>query len=308
MRLVVHIGSHKTGSTSIQEYCRSAPPALREAGILYPADCAPGTPGQHSGIKTLAMQDDPAPLQAVFAAAAAAAREAGAHTVLLSGEDLCVLGPGLAHRVQVAALRHFADTRIVLLLRNKRDYLYSAYKHHLLHAPALGEEAFVRGQVFSPRRCVGAWRQLKGAEVQVLSFDALRADLLGGFFRAVFGLGLQARLVANRSLDYLALLGINALLKPGGGALDRAALAAVLQARSLRPRHPALPVEDVIADGLTSRFPDEDWLVPDVDFAPALLERHAMAAGDPPDIAALAGDMATFYGAMQAHFRGRQGK
>lgn len=295
----MHIGSHKAGSTSIQEFCRASPDRLREAGIHYPPGGLHRHHGQHSALKDLVQEDRMAELDAFLRGAVAAAQAQGCGTVLLSGEDLCALGPGLAHRFHRAASAVFAAIEIVLLLRNKRDYFYSSYKHHLLHGASTGEEAFVAGQAFSPRRTIAAWRQLKGVQLRVLGFDALKADLLGGFFGAVFGIKVDARLVANRSLDYLALQAVNALAKPGGGAVDRGALAVVLQARARHPRPAALPVEDVIADGLTRRFDDADWVVDEV---PGLLERHAMARGA-PDAAALCAEMAALYSALQTYFQ-----
>ena len=36
MRIVLHIGLEKTGSTAIQRYCALNPAALAKAGALYP--------------------------------------------------------------------------------------------------------------------------------------------------------------------------------------------------------------------------------------------------------------------------------
>jgi hypothetical protein len=180
----MHIGSHKAGSTSIQEYCQGGPAALREAGIHYPLGGLPRHAGQHSALKDLVIQDRMGEVAAFLEAAAAAARAQGAGVVLLSGEGLCVFGPGLAHRFQGMAAGVFSQTEIVLL----------------------------------------------------------RAGL---------------------------------------------------------PPAVALPVEDVIADGLTRRFDDADWVVPEV---PGLLERHAMARPELADSAALCAAMAALYAGLQAHF------
>jgi hypothetical protein len=304
VRLVVHIGSHKAGSTSIQEYCRANQERLHAGGIHYPTGAFPRYPGQHSELNGLVQQDRMDEVRGFLAAAAQAARAQGAGTVFLSGEDLCTLGPGLAHRFQVAAATAFARTEVVLVLRNKRDYLYSSYKHLLLHGGVTGEHDFVARQVFSPRRAVAAWRQLPDVEVQVLPFDAMKRDLLGEFFRRIFGLEVRARIEANRSLDYLTLQAVNALLKPAeGGPIDAAALALVLRIRARHPAPAALPVEDVIADTLDRRFADEEWDIPGVDFAPSLLERRQMAGVADP--VALSAEMAELYSALQTYFAGK---
>lgn len=305
MELVVHIGSHKAGSTSIQSFCASQPAVLRAAGIHYPLGAFAENPGQHSSLKDLMIQGRLDEVRAFLAGAAQAARAEGAGTVFLSGEDLCSFGPGLAHLFQLQAAPVFRKTRVVLLLRNKRDYLYSSYKHYLLHGGTSSEHDFVTRQVFSPRRTVAAWRQIKGMGVQVLAFDAIKRDLLGSFFRSVFDLPVQAQIVANRSLDYLTLQAVNALLKPaGGGHTDRAALAELYRLSELHPPLPPLPVEDVVADGIDARFPNEDWEVPELDFVPALLERRVMA-GQPVDPAAACARMAAMYSALQTYCNAR---
>lgn len=298
----MHIGSHKAGSTSIQEFCRRNPGTLTAAGIHYPAGAFPRYPAQHSELKDLVQHDRMVEVRDFFAKASAAATAQGAGTVFLSGEDLCALGPGLAHRLHVAAAATFADIAVVLVLRNKRDYLYSSFKHHLLHGQVTAEHDFVTRQMFSPRRTVDAWRGLKGVAVDVLSFDAMRGDFLAAFFRAVFGMAVQSPIRANLSLDYLTLQMLNALAKrPGEGGVDPALLRMVLQAIARHKEPAPLPVEDVIADNLDRCYPDADWQVPGLDFAATLLARRQMAGVD-RDAAADAARMSELCAVLQTYF------
>ena len=298
----MHIGSHKAGSTSIQEFCRRNPETLAASGIHYPAGAFPRYPAQHSELKDLVQHDRMAEVRDFFAKARAAAEAQGAGTVFLSGEDLCALGPGLAHRLQAAAAGVFAGTTVVLLLRNKRDYLYSSFKHHLLHGQVTGEHDFVSRQMFSPRRTVEAWRGLKGVAVEVLSFDAMRGDLLPAFFRAVFGMTVESPIRANLSLDYLTLQMLNAMAKrPGLGGVEPALLRPVLQVIGRHKAPAALPVEDVIADNLNRCYPDADWEVPGLDFTAALLARRQMAGGT-LDATADAARMSELYAALGTYF------
>jgi hypothetical protein len=298
----MHIGSHKAGSTSIQEFCRRNPETLAAAGIHYPADAFPRYPAQHSELKGLVQHDRMAEVREFFAKATAAATAQGAGTVFLSGEDLCALGPGLAHRLQMAAAGAFASTTVVLLLRNKRDYLYSSYKHHLLHGPATAEHDFVARQMFSPRRTVEAWRGIKGVAVEVLSFDAMGGDFLAEFFRTALGLAVESPIRVNRSLDYLTLQTLNAMAKrPGEAGVDPALLRLVLQAVARQPTPVPLPIEDVIADNLTRCYPDEDWQVPGLDFTAALLARRQIAGAN-PDPAADAARLSELSAVLQTYF------
>ncbi len=297
----MHIGSHKAGSTSIQEFCRRNPEKLAAAGIHYPAGAFPRYPAQHSELKDLVQHDRMAEVRDFFARVSAAAEAQGAGTVFLSGEDLCALGPGLAHRLHVAAAS-FASISVVLLLRNKRDYLYSSFKHHLLHGRVTGEHDFVSRQMFSPRRTVEAWRGLKGVAVEVLPFDAMRGDFLPTFFRTVFGMTVESPIRANLSLDYLTLQMLNAMAKrPGEGGVEPALLRLVLQVIGRHKAPAALPVEDVIADNLNGCYPDADWEVPGLDFTAALLARRQMAGAN-PDAAADAARMSELYAVLQTYF------
>jgi hypothetical protein len=305
----MHIGSHKAGSTSIQEFCRRHPEQLAAGGVHYPAGAFPRFPAQHSELKDLVQHDRMAEVGGFFAKAVAAAAAQGAETVFLSGEDLCALGPGLAHRLQVAAAAAFSSTTVVLVLRNKRDYLYSSFKHHLLYGRVTGEHDFVARQMFSPRRTVEAWRGLKGVAVQVLSFDAMRKDFLAGFFRAALDLAVESPIRANFSLDYMTLQMLNAMAKrPGEGGVDAALLRLVLQAIARHKAPAPLPVEDVIADNLDRCYANEDWDVPGLDFTAALLARRQMAragvdtaADASADASADAGRMSDLYSVLQTY-------
>ena len=57
MKLVVHIGSHKAGSTSIQDYCFLHQDRLLNHGIYYPTGFFEKYPRQHSELRELVMQD-----------------------------------------------------------------------------------------------------------------------------------------------------------------------------------------------------------------------------------------------------------
>ena len=41
MRLVLHIGLEKTGTTSFQAFCAEHRPALAQSGVLYPVNPLP---------------------------------------------------------------------------------------------------------------------------------------------------------------------------------------------------------------------------------------------------------------------------
>ncbi|MDE1916682.1 MAG: hypothetical protein KGJ57_14285 [Sphingomonadales bacterium] len=81
MKLLVHIGLHKTGSTYVQHLLNNHHAALAGAGLWY--DPQPHYPAHHAAAWRLLIGDG-APLAAMVLAA----RRAGCHTVILSSEDL----------------------------------------------------------------------------------------------------------------------------------------------------------------------------------------------------------------------------
>lgn len=82
MKLLVHIGLHKTGSTWLQQMLLDNRVALARAGFWY-ADTTNGYPAHHPAADVLLVGDG-APLAEMVLDA----RRAGCHTVILSSENL----------------------------------------------------------------------------------------------------------------------------------------------------------------------------------------------------------------------------
>lgn len=80
MRLIVHLGFHKTASTHLQALMNGNSAALAERGVWY----EPRRFAAHHDIANALLIGDAAPLAAMLANA----RGAGAHTAILSSENL----------------------------------------------------------------------------------------------------------------------------------------------------------------------------------------------------------------------------
>jgi hypothetical protein len=127
--LVIHAGTHKTATTTIQETLAANRERLAACGLVYPAI------GQAAGHHLLvsewldhlaAYRDGRSPEE--HWRALAAEHAAGPDTVLLSSEEFARKGP---QHVDLAALRAraapFARCRIVYVLRNQVAYIQSLY-------------------------------------------------------------------------------------------------------------------------------------------------------------------------------------
>ncbi|GAA6189539.1 cellulase family glycosylhydrolase [Litorivita sp. NS0012-18] len=118
-RLFVHIGTHKTGTTSIQYALARADVALARQGVFYPPLYAnPNNPGHHFMVLEPSAEAA-APHRALIQAIDASP----ADTVIVSTELLSVIDPA-----QIAALADRYETTVVCLLRRQDDYIESMYR------------------------------------------------------------------------------------------------------------------------------------------------------------------------------------
>jgi hypothetical protein len=299
----MHIGSHKAGSTSIQEFCYTSTEFLRNSGIYYPNNLFKNYPQQHSELRGLVAQDQGDRIANILVECIKRASEVNSHTVFLSGEDLSALGPALAHRLYVLAEKLFSDIEIVLIVRNKRDYLYSSYKHHLLYVGATGEYNFVARQKFSPKETALSWSNFDRLSLKVLSFEAIKTDLLGNFFAQIFGIKVHEKIASNQSLDYVTLQIINTICKN----LSPKIMNEVMKIEQRYKGNFKLPIEDVIADNLNGCYPDEDWEIPGYDFGRSLIERRVIAS-EPCDYGALCEKIEILAGAIKSFCLNKNGQ
>ncbi|MEZ0244655.1 MAG: hypothetical protein ACAH11_14870 [Sphingomonas sp.] len=93
MRLIVHMGFHKTASTHLQDLMNRNSARLAERGVWYQPE--PGYPAHHGTANPL-LAGDTAPFEAMIDGALAS----GCHTMILSSENL----ESLVFNAQIAAL------------------------------------------------------------------------------------------------------------------------------------------------------------------------------------------------------------
>lgn len=134
-RLVLHIGMHKTGSTSLQRFFVRNRPLLRLLGIHYPeARDASGRrlPKHNDFFHAISHEKDkggPHPAlgpSAAMVGKLASRVEAGSGVTVISAEGLSGEDPAFAKAF--SALRGRFDTRVVVFLRRQDDWAQSFYK------------------------------------------------------------------------------------------------------------------------------------------------------------------------------------
>jgi hypothetical protein len=222
-RLVIHIGTHKTGSSTIQIALHANRDSLRDAGVLVPDTSRGPEPHlhKHGSVFRAAISRDGALAELERKTLLEEFARSDAHTMLISAEGLCEPVPGIPGFF--APLSAQFDIEVVCLLRRPDRFLESLYNQlvrsdvrrefrSILEASRL---PVVRARMDYLSMLV-AWKQLD-AKMRVVAFDtAVRQDgLLPSFARAA---GLPALVASgvheNRSVDMrlaVVLAGLNRL-------------------------------------------------------------------------------------------------
>jgi len=171
-RIVLHIGTHKTATTTLQDTLAANRAGLAEQGVVYPDI------GSTSGHHMLATHWIDLPkvyydtLPAVEHWRALAERYAqGEETVVLSSEELSRWRPQAVDYAELAALlAPFEKRTIVCTLRNQLAYLQSIYLQITKEARGPGFDAFL-DQALRTNHATGVF----------LDYGALYDHLLAGF-------------------------------------------------------------------------------------------------------------------------------
>lgn len=157
MRLIVHMGFHKTASTHLQALMNANSERLADRGVWY--ERQPGYPAHHNVAHAL-MTGDSAPLEAMFADALGG----GADTMILSSEDLeCALfNPAVPELIeQVAAAHGIGPIEWHAALREPGAYFESLYAqlswHSFADAFHMFSEVMKKGVLFMPEPFSGEY-------------------------------------------------------------------------------------------------------------------------------------------------------
>ena len=120
LRVVIHGGMHKTGTTSLQRVLAAHRPLLDEHGIFYP-----GTVDDHGLMLAVQWKDwSPTPIVEAIAQAG----RIGTHTLFLSGETVSVLTAEQMRRLADCFRGH--EIVFVFCFRHWNDYLPSRWSQY----------------------------------------------------------------------------------------------------------------------------------------------------------------------------------
>jgi hypothetical protein len=203
--IFIHIGTHKTGTTSIQHFLRSHSDQLKDCGIFVPVS---GTLNVHSGHHNIAWE-----LRRDYrfrhsyggVSELVAELEGSPHaTAVISSEDFEYL---VRYPIELSAFnRRLADigydTKYVVFFRNGDDYLLSLYyelKKHGVNNPYdwFCKEVQTKKCIlvnkdwyyeFDNRRFVEDWTKIVGPSLMTYDFDeVIKSPGLLPFFLDLVG-------------------------------------------------------------------------------------------------------------------------
>jgi hypothetical protein len=269
MKLIFHIGAHKTGTTAIQSVAIAEKAALNKAGIWYPEGMYPQLPEQHSLIyKELEAPGTGLPaLRARLELAVVAAKAHGCHTLFLSGEDLSAVDIERAKRFIETCGDLFLEKHFILVLRSKRHYFGSHYNHTLKYGQQVFCQDFPKYIQFSPSKVVGIWRHLCGpSSVKVMSYSG-EGPLVSRFYKDLFGFEVpdpKRYEGVNTSIDFLSAFVMNAVLKNESTFDPNRFLR--IYSDIFGKRKFDLPISDLVANQISDLYPQSDWIVDGVNW------------------------------------------
>lgn len=131
MRFVIHAGVHKTGSGTIQSFLAKNAEILRSHGVYYAVGFFRRFTRQHPELSFAIRRGELAPVRDFFEQVPGGARRSPIHTVIVSGEELSLLGAdGLQTlKSEMLASDPAAEAEILLYFRNRYDVAISLVQH-----------------------------------------------------------------------------------------------------------------------------------------------------------------------------------
>jgi len=240
-RCIVHAGSHKTGTTTVQRMMAAQRAPLAASGVHYPALDREDRDHNPLAHRLATCGDD----DLVLARAQLAAHAGDAHTLLLSAEEFSTrIGnphpwAGFDDGAYWEHRRQYLQRLRQVLADAERIEVYLCFRDHESYAHALYATKIVSGQIdwdfaqfvsrcapiFDYRRQVEVLEQTLGP-VRVVGWEQLRGDLANRFFawlEVPIRTGHAPRIRPTPTLDLIHWLARTAPAQVGGDEFKRRA-------------------------------------------------------------------------------------
>ena len=181
MRVFLHIGMSKAGSTAIQRCLVRHQDALARAGVCFPD--AGRLETAHYELFTALRDGEAARADAVAQAMLAEAAAAGADALIVSVEGLWLLADDAVRAL--AQLFDGHEVQVVLYLRRPDTYLTSSYRQRIKRKRSpQSVRAYLREPHAHLRYDHVLERWARHFPLRVRAYENVRSDLVGDFARA----------------------------------------------------------------------------------------------------------------------------
>jgi hypothetical protein len=207
VRLILHIGTHKTGTTAVQRFLVANRPVLTQHGIHYASPVS--TPDSNVVANAVATGDTTS-AQAFFQEHIDTARQAGAQTVVVSAENFYSMTvvaaalagrvpenaasqePVLVRRLQSALPAEITGTQVVGYFRRPDRLAESLYNQRIKYENF--DETFDRylqlvEPMFGYHQIATAWADAFGADNCTFQiYESVTGDVRLAFLRDILGM------------------------------------------------------------------------------------------------------------------------
>ena len=272
MELVLHVGAHKTASTTFQIGLRPHAKLFSDHGVAVVSKQYKVNGDEiYRRYRSAYTHDNPKDLRDTLAPFFDTVRSTGVHTALFSDEDLAGLLPGGRSgfypqaRERIEGLIDAAKAhkiRVLLYIRRPDTFLESCYKQFF----SIGRPILFEEYLSSLALTEWSWRFV----VDQIEAAVGRENLVVRPFEALRALGKQAEFSSTISRLFPDLPPITFAGKDANGSLDANARWALLVARESKSRG---ELRDMAMDLRPQRLQEREQLLPDL-FRAALLEYH----------------------------------
>ena len=192
-RLIVHVGPHKTGTTTIQSFWQSNPALLRGSGFLYPEGGRnAAVPIQHWAFGEALIHQDIPRVNGMIQDIDLELTAGNFETLLLSTEILSRKAVLACHLELLCRVFPEAKRQWMVVLRRQDELVPSLYSEHLKHALIKYPETYLKISIAEHldhvRRLELIAQASPADEILVARFDDIKDDMVGNF-NMMFGLG-----------------------------------------------------------------------------------------------------------------------
>ncbi len=183
--IFLHIGQHKTGSTSIQNFCRRNKRVLNTMGYGYP-----GNGNQHDFCQAVLKEDTP---EIVSYLGKIEYRRFEKY--IISSESFCKCTPQNLENFAKVLKRRGWNVRVIVYLRRQDKAIESIYTQMLKNGKIkISINDYIRKSDFRNLhygKFLDGWSEIFGKEnIKILLFDKVKLGLLKSFLRSI---GIKAR-------------------------------------------------------------------------------------------------------------------